>query len=92
MQRGPDLKFWSGVGLALVSLAPGISDAIRTILALIGGALIVVSIVFAIVSRPSPAPSPSGQGEQIGKSNFMNIALTVENLTACSKQRLRTGA
>ena len=60
MQRGPDLKFWSGVGLALVSLAPGISDAIRTILALIGGALIVVSIVFAIVRRPSPAPSPSG--------------------------------
>jgi hypothetical protein len=42
--RTPDYKFWAGMGVALVSLAPEIPEWLRILLALLGGALILVSV------------------------------------------------
>ena len=53
---GVDLKWWFATGLALLSLAPFLSDEVKLLLGLLGGSIIVVSAVAGLVrilARPS---------------------------------------
>jgi hypothetical protein len=59
-----DIQFVVGAGIALMSLAPGLSDGLRLALAVVGGAMVFVSAVVVLArffqrhwpSEPSPAP------------------------------------
>jgi hypothetical protein len=64
--RGPDYKFWSGIGVALVSLAPNLPDWLRVILAVLGGVLIFVSATGSAIAaffhgRQAHQVAPNGQ-------------------------------
>jgi hypothetical protein len=55
-----DLKYWFGLGVALVSLAPFLSESVKILISLVGIAFVVVSLIvwlYRVLTRTSSWPT-----------------------------------